>query len=324
MISVNVHTSGNVLENGLLIEEISDVIGRPDELLWIDVIQPTEDDLNRIRQEFKFHPLAMEDVTRQHQRPKVDIYDDFILIIFYGLQDGDPSETRAPLTQVGIFVGSNYVVTVHNELIPALDETSERWCRNIEELGSRSIALLVYSVLDAIVDSYFPILDDISDRLEELEARIFEDFDASSQKEIFQIKKQLVGLRKNIAPERDVLNVLLRRDTPIFDQKVIAYFQDVYDHILRVTDAIDTFRDLLSSALDFHLAVASNRLNQVMKTLTASSIILMGMTLIASVYGMNFDRIPELHWNFGYAWALGLMALVGASLFTLFRRIDWI
>jgi magnesium transporter len=324
MISVKVHTSGNQLQNALSIEAISDVIGRADELIWIDVSQPTEDDFKQIQQEFAFHPLAMEDVARQHQRPKVELYDDFVLIIFYGVREIAPDESRFLLAQVGILVGSNYVVTVHNERIPALDETSDRWCRNFEQLGSHSVALLVYSILDAIVDSYFPILDDISNRLEDLEEQIFENVDSDTQKEIFRIKKQLVALRKNIAPERDVMNVLLRRDMPIFDESVIAYFQDVYDHILRVTDAIDTFRDLLSSALDFHLAVASNRLNQVMKTLTASSIILMGMTLIASVYGMNFVHMPELNWHFGYAWAIGLMSLTGVSLLALFRRIDWI
>ena len=127
-----------------------------------------------------------------------------------------------------------------------------------------------------------------------------------------------------MAPERDVMNVLVRRESPIFDDVQIVYFQDVYDHILRVTDAVDTYRDLLSSALDASLSVTSNRLNQVMKTLTASSIILMSMTLVASVYGMNFDHMPELHWLFGYPWALGLMTAIGVSVYALFRRIDWL
>jgi magnesium transporter len=324
VISVKVHTSGNELQNAISIAAISDVIGQADELIWIDVVQPTEDDLKQIRQEFAFHPLAIEDVVRQHQLPKVDLYDDYILIIFYGLREGATTSFRFPLAQVGIFVGSNYVVTFHNEHIPALDETSDRLCRNAEQLGTHGIALLLYSILDAVVDSYFPVLDDISDQLEALEERIFGKFDADTQKEIFRIRKQLLALRKFIAPERDVLNVLLRRDMPIFEESMFAYFQDIYDHILRVTDAIDTFRDVISSLLDFYLAAASNRLNQVVKTLTASSIILMAMTLIAGIYGMNFVHMPELRWEFGYAWALGLMALVGTSLLALFRRIGWI
>jgi magnesium transporter len=118
--------------------------------------------------------------------------------------------------------------------------------------------------------------------------------------------------------------VLLRRDSPIFSDATMLYFQDVYDHVLRVTDAVDNYRDLLSGALDVYLSVTSNRMNQVMKTLTASSIILMSMTLVASVYGMNFDHMPELHWGLGYLWALGLMFAIGVGLLRLFKRIDWL
>ncbi|MCC6792774.1 MAG: magnesium/cobalt transporter CorA [Thermomicrobiales bacterium] len=324
MINVNVHSHGNVLENSLPIDQISDVLDRPGELLWIDVHDPTNDDIRSVVEEFNFHPLAIEDVVRQRQRPKVDIYNGYVLIIFYGLAATSDDEGTPILTQVGIFVGSNYVVTIHDAVVPALKETSDRWCRNVEQLGSNNISLLLYSILDAIVDAYFPVLDELSDRLEELEERIFDRADPRTQHEIFHIKKQLVTMRKHIAPERDAMNVLLRRDTPILDPSIIPYFQDVYDHIIRVTDAIDTFRDLLSSALDFQLAVTSNRLNQIMKTLTASSIILMGMTLVASIYGMNFEHMPELGWHFGYLWALGLMAVIGGSLITLFRRIDWL
>ena len=134
----------------------------------------------------------------------------------------------------------------------------------------------------------------------------------------------MLAVRRVLGPERDVMNVLVRRDSPVFGAETIVYFQDVYDHILRVTDAVDSYRDLLSSALDVHLSMTSNRLNQVMKTLTGSSIILMSMTLVASVYGMNFDVMPELDWQLGYAWALGLMTVVGGTLFAVFRRIDWL
>jgi magnesium transporter len=324
VITVNVHTKGKVLENGIPLAEISEVLKRPSEMLWIDVLTPSAEDLRLIQDEFGFHDLAMEDVSRQSQRPKIEIYDDYIVIIFYALLPGKESTETATMEQLGMFVGSNYVVTVHDQVIPVLDETSARWCANVEQLGESNIALLVYSILDAIVDGYFPIVDGISDRLDELENQIFTQFSVASQQEIFRIKKELVTIRRVVAPERDVMNVILRREMPIFDTPVLVYFQDLYDHILRVTDAVDTYRDLLSSALDYHLAVTSNRLNQVMKTLTASSIILMSMTLVASVYGMNFIHMPELAWHYGYAYALGLMAAIGFTIFRIFRRIDWL
>src|SRR5262249_38742880 len=149
-------------------------------------------------------------------------------------------------------------------------------------------------------------------------------FDTETQKSIFGLKKELLAIRRVVAPERDVLNVLVRRENPIFDEATIVYFQVIYDNILRVTDAVVPLRGLMASALDSYLSVTSNRLNQVMKTLTASSIILMSMTLVASVYGMNFDHMPELHWQLGYAWALGLMLAIGTMLLLAFKRIDWL
>jgi magnesium transporter len=131
-------------------------------------------------------------------------------------------------------------------------------------------------------------------------------------------------MRRVVAPERDVLNVLIRREVPIFERGAVQYLQDVYDHLLRVTDSIDNYRDLLSSATDAFLSVQSNRLNQVVRTLTVTSIVLMSVTLVAGIYGMNFDFMPELHWRFGYAWALGLMVAISAGLIIFFRRIKWL
>lgn len=322
MITVNVHGSGKVLENDLPLDKISDVLEKPDHLLWLDVVDPTDDDLRLLASEFKFHPLAIEDVSRRHQRPKIDFYERTILIVIYAMEA--PAEEPLELIEVDLLIGPNFVVSVHEGSITLLGEIRDRWCRNLVEIKGDTAGLLVYSIIDAIVDGYFPYLDSLSERVEDLEEAIFESFEPQTQQEIFRLKKELLSVRRVLSPERDVMNTLLRRDSPMFDEVTQLYFQDVYDHILRVTDAVDTYRDLMSSALDAYLSITSNRLNQVMKTLTASSIILMSMTLVASVYGMNFDKIPELHWRFGYAWALGLMLLIGAGLLRVFRRIDWL
>jgi magnesium transporter len=322
VITVNVHSNGQVLENDLPLTSISDILEKPDQLIWLDVADPTADDLSLLASELHIHPLAAEDIQRQHQRPKVDFYDSAILIVFYSLQT--TAQEPVVLVEIELLVGKNFVVSFHEGTILLLGDIRDRWCRNLEEIGDRTTGLLVYSILDAIVDDYFPYIDQLSERVEALEEEIFQGFRTETQKEIFRLKKELLSVRRILAPQRDVVNVLLRRDDPIFDQSTQVYFQDLYDHVIRVTDAVDTYRDLMSSALDSYLTVTSNRLNQVMKTLTASSIILMSMTLVASVYGMNFDHIPELHWNLGYAWALGLMAVIGFSLYSVFRRIDWL
>ena len=141
---------------------------------------------------------------------------------------------------------------------------------------------------------------------------------------IFTLKKQLIETRKIIAPSRDVLNVLLRHDQGLFDATYVPYFQDVYDHTVRVIDSLDTYRDLFSSAIDIYLSLVSNNVNQTVKTMTALTAIFMVQALIAGIYGMNFDNMPELHWQYGYAWALGLMATVAAGMWALFRRMGWL
>ena len=322
MITVNLHTEGRELQTDLPLERISEVLqhGRRS-LLWVDVASPTPEDLRLIGEEFAFHPLALEDATKRHQRPKLDTYDGFLFLVFYGLQTHDG---RPEAVELDLFIGPNYLVTVHTGDCPAIPATAARWRQNAAHAGRRGIGLLVYALLDAIVDDYFPVIDDLAERIEEVEASVFDQGGAGAQRELFALKKDLLTVRRVIGPERDVLNLLVRRDSPVFGGETVVYFQDVYDHILRVTDAVDTYRDLLSSALDAQLSVTSNRLNQVMKTLTASSIILMSTTLVASVYGMNFDHMPELHWDLGYPWALGLMVSIALAVFTVFRRMDWL
>jgi magnesium transporter len=182
----------------------------------------------------------------------------------------------------------------------------------------------VHALLDALVDDYFPLMDQVADRVEDLEDTIFIHFDESSIQTMFKLKKDLLSMRRVVAPERDALNVLLRRQLPIFAPEDVAYLQDVYDHIVRVTDNIDTYRDLLSSALDSYLSLQSNNLNQVMKLLTIGSIVLMTDGLVAGIYGMNFRNMPELGWGIGHGWALILMAALNAVLIVYFLRKKWL
>jgi magnesium transporter len=303
-------------------ERISEIRSNPAATLWLDLISPSQDELHALQQEFEFHPLALEDATRAHQRPKVDSYGKYYFVVFYCI-DMDSETHTLCTTPLYLFIGSNYLVTIHAEPITQIKETLRRWQSPESPLG-QDVGSLVYALLDALVDDYFPVMDQISDRADELEERIFEAFDESALQAIFQLKKDLLQLRRVVAPERDVLNVMLRRDIRVFDENDVLYLQDVYDHIVRTTDAIDTYRDLLSSALDSFLSVQSNRLNVTVKTLTVASIILMSAALVAGIYGMNFDYMPELHWRYGYFFALGLMLAIAGGLIVLFRRIKWL
>ncbi|MEO5953273.1 MAG: magnesium transporter CorA family protein [Chloroflexia bacterium] len=401
---------------------ISEIVSHKNRLLWIDLESPTKAELNTIQEEFGLHPLAVEDAIMRHQRPKVDQYDTFYLVVFYsvevdvpgqmategrrglrgsafhgprsGGQDGEPDEDdeeeeeeskdaehltkraeavegeRIVLREITMFMGVNYLITVHDHPVPELEEAARRWRRNAEIMtaeherlqelpGTRAltpqerghlkhpgpggnggvvidptgtqpaaktdgVGILLYSLLDSVVDNYFPVIDSIVERVEALEEAIFEKFNQKAIESIFMLKKDLLSLRKVLAPERDVLNVLIRRDLPIFEEHTIVYFQDVYDHVVRITDSIDTYRDLLSSALDSFLSMHSNRLNITVQTLTAVSIMLMSIATITGWYGMNFAIMPELTSQFGYPGIILLAAGVIGVEYLFFRRKGWL
>ena len=302
--------------------DISEILKQQGRFVWLDLQAPQETDIALLRDEFNFHPLAIEDATRTHQRPKLDSYDTYYFIVFYCLSY-DSARQRLAAQQVSLFIGANYIVSVHEGPIDAIDTTIRRWQRSEEDFG-RDAGALLYALLDAIVDDYFPVIDQLAERVEVIEEQIFERFSETVLQEVFSLKRDLLNARRIIAPERDVLNVLLRREVPIFQRNTILYLQDVYDHIVRITDSIDTYRDLLAGALDAFLSVQSNRLNQIVKVLTIASIVLMSDALIAGIYGMNFEFMPELHWPYGYPFALGLMAVVSLALIVFFRWRKWL
>lgn len=321
MISVKLHSDADGLHDAGTLDDVSRHLGGRAGLLWIDVTDPRPEEMERIGREFGLHPLALEDAIRQHQRPKIDLYDGFMYIVFYAL---DLEDGRPRRRELSIFVGKRWVVSAHDGNLEVVAETARRWAEHSFDNGSPDSGLLVYALLDSVVDGYFPVVDAIAERTEDLEAAVFAGGDAAIQADIFALKKDLLAVRRVVGPERDVMNVLIRRDAPLFSQKEVTYFQDVYDHLLRITDAIDLYRDLLSSALDASLSMSSFRLNDTVKRMTSGSIILMSMTLVAGVYGMNFAYMPELDWRFGYPMALGLMAAVGGGIAWCFHRIDWL
>lgn len=290
-------------------------------VVWVDVSNPNSQDFDDLAREFKFHPLAIEDCKKGHQRPKIDEYQGYYFFVLY---EAELNQDRTlELRELNIFLGTNYLVTVHSQPLRAI-ETAERLWRSWSDLAERRTGLVTYLLVDAIVDDYLPLLDTLSDRLEDMEEHLFEEFRSDALHEIFQIKKQLLFLRRAVVPLRDVFNTLLRREQPVFSRETMLYFQDVYDHLVRVADMIDTLRELLASTMDVYLSISGNRMNIVMKRLTAISTILMSATLVAGIYGMNFQFMPELGWRYGYTGALMAMLVIGLAIYFYFRKIDWL
>lgn len=304
------------------IDAFAEILNEPGSLLWVAVVSPTDDELAVIQRDFNIHYLAIEAARHTHSRPEIDFYDNFIYLNFYAV---DPEVAPGERMQmIAFFIGKNFLITVQDKPLHMLDDVQANWLQSTRASGRQEIGLLLYSILDPIVDEYFVAIDAYAETIDAVETEIFERNSHESLQRLFAIKKQTMEFRRVLAPERDLLNMLLRWDSPLLDRQTVIYLQDIYDHLLRVLDSVDNYRDLLGSVLDAHLSITSNRLNQTMKTLTASSIILMGMTLVASIYGMNFDHMPELGWNLGYWWALGLMTVIAGCLLVVFRRIDWL
>ncbi len=305
-----------------VVADISDLREMEENVVWADVSDPTSRDFEELAEEFGFHHLSIEDCRNEHQRPKVEEYAGYYFMVLYEAELAGPHD-RLELRELNIFLGSNYLVTVHSRPIRAI-ETAKRLWHEWSDRSDQGSGLLAYLLIDAIVDDYLPLLDVLSDHMDNLEDSIFGEWRAGVIEDIFIVKKKLLYLRRSVTPLRDVFNTLLRREQPIFPRETHVYFQDVYDHLIRVADTIDTLRDMLSSTMDAYLSVSGNRMNKIMKRLTSVATILMSVTLIAGIYGMNFALMPELKWRFGYVFALLSMVGVGLALYLYLKKIDWL
>ena len=304
-------------------------------LVWLDVGDPGPEQIELLRKEFAIHPLAEEDINLRHQRPKIDSYPGQHVVVAYEVLPMGKAHPRltagqvagggggAQLGEIHIFTGAGYVVTVHWGGSPVIEDVMRRFKQRADAVG-RTAGGLLYALLDTMVDGYFPLLDQLSEKIDTLEDRIIQGKEGvKTLREVLDLKRRLLKLRRVLAPLRDVANSLLRRDVELIDDQSVPYYQDLYDHLVRVLDQLDLYRDLVAAVLEANLSVTSNNLNAVMKRLTAFTVVLMVPTLIAGIYGMNFHAMPELSWPFGYPVALlvmaGLMAVIGLY----FKRNDW-
>ncbi|HEY8630093.1 MAG TPA: magnesium transporter CorA family protein [Gaiellaceae bacterium] len=299
--------------------DLSELRGTP---AWLDIAHPTDAELGIIAEELGLHPLAVEDARDRHDRPKADAYDNYYFIAFGALESNSPGALRTEV--FSIFAFTDVIVTVRAGDWPARDEVEKRW----REGRIPSAGMLLHALLDTTVDGYFPIIDDYGERADVLEGLILQDTNGealrTSLAELFLLKRDLLRVRKLIAPGREVLQVLSRGDVPCYGPEERRYFQDVYDHVVRVTDEIDTLRDLVSNVVDANLAAVSNRLNEVMKVLTAVATILLVMTVVTSFFGQNFVAFIPFD-SAAVFWGSIVFTVVAAlALGVYFRRKGWL
>jgi magnesium transporter len=288
---------------------------------WLDIADPGAEELALAAAELGLHPLAVEDARNQHQRPKIDEYEDHYFIVVYGLEEPSPDVIRQ--RELSIFVKRNAVVTVHEGSIAALAVVEKRF----REGKLATTGLLLHAILDTIVDGYFEVLDSLADRVELIESMVLDNDSRDSNtsiRELFRLKRDLLAIRKVVAPEREVAASLVRGDIrELREPGRRAYFQDLYDHIMRVTDEIDTFRDLVSNVVDAHLAAVSNRLNEVMKILTSVATVLLILGVVTGFFGQNWTFI---NYSDPVLFGAAMVFMVAAVVVTLwyFRRKSWL
>lgn len=304
-------------------DEIRNILAHPGALVWLDVDRDHLGHLKPFDDLIHLHPLAVEDAESPHQRPILNRYDGTIFLVLYELTmaEGDNTIRGFPIS---FFVGQNYVVTARDIERSTLDDVAKRWQEFGQHTETHTPGFLLSAIIDALVDNYFPAVETLGNRIEALEERLLQSDERMEQKELHAVRKQLFEVRRVLAPGREVLNELIRRDTPLIDEKSINYFHDVYDHVLRVLDWMDAYREMAGTLFEMQLTMSSHRLDQSVRTLTVASIILMSASLIAGIYGMNFDNMPELGWRLGYPIALGMMLLSANLLFVFFRRRRWL
>jgi len=303
------------------IDDLPSAMLEQDTFVWIGLQEPDGDMLKRIQKVFGLHDLAIEDALRAHQRPKLEAYGDVLFIV---LRTAQMNGHVIDLGETHFFLGNNFLVTIrHGSSLSYVDVRAR--CESTPHLLQKGPAFALYSVMDFIVDQYFPVIDALEEELGSLEEKIFEETSKrETTQQIYLLKRQLLEVKRSVSPLLDICNKLMRFDLRLIDDETRPYFRDVYDHAVRINEMVDNARELLSTALEANLSLISISQNDVSKRFAGWAAIIGVPTMIAGIYGMNFDAMPELKWAFGYPVVLATIIGTCGLMFYFFRRSGWL
>jgi magnesium transporter len=293
------------------------------DFVWLELVDPPEEELETAREQFGLHELAVEDSIRWHQRPKIEQYADSLFVVLRtATYDTERSEVEPG--EIHLFIGRDYVIVVRKGGDPAdLDQIRARAERR-PELMKLGPGAVLYAVMDEVVDDYAPVVEEISADIDDVEAAVFSESRQDTTKQIYRLKREVLELRHATAPLLDPLERLQRGHFPQIHRDLWAYFRDVHDHVQRADERIEAFRDLLTGTLQANAAQVSVRQNEIVRKISGWAAIIAVPTLITGVYGMNFEHMPELRWTLGYPYALTLMVALAGALYLLLRRVRWL
>jgi magnesium transporter len=305
------------------IEDISDVLTHDDRFVWIGLYEPDEALLKQVQAEFGLHDLAIEDAHLAHQRPKLERYGDSLFIALRTAQT-DRQQRRIAFGETHLFVGSRYVVSVRHGASLSYADVRAR-CEAAPQLLSKGPGFVLHAIMDFVVDQYFPIVDALEDDLDSLEADIFGDnASRDTTMRIYNLKRDLLEIKRGVSPLVDICNRLMRTDLDLIPDDARPYFRDVYDHAIRVNEKVDGLRELLGTALEANLTLTTIAQNEATKRITGWAAIFAIPTMIAGVYGMNFEFMPELQWRWGYPVVMGVTVALCGVLYYRFKRSGWL
>ena len=304
------------------IESIERVLRQDDRFVWLGLYEPDEQLLRRVQQEFSLHDLAIEDAYNAHQRPKIELYEHSLFVVLRTAQMTDAQ--RLDFGETRVFLGPNYVVTVRHGSLMSHAGLRAR-CEATPQLLAKGPAYVLYALMDFVVDQYLPIVSAIEEQVQESEEEILDgNFSGESTARIYRLKRDLLALRRAASPLVEICNRLMRFEIPFVPEDTRVYFRDVYDHVVRLNETIDAQRELLTTALEAKLSLMSVAQNEHLKRLAAWAAMIAVPTMIAGIYGMNFQHMPELAWRYGYYASLVVMAAASVGLYLGFKRSGWL
>lgn len=317
------------VEEGFGSDELPELLADATNVIWVDLLGETPEQIEEAKYVlldiFKFHYLTVEDCLETRNQPKIEIFDQYIYFIVHGIKPGETGPTNFVTKELDGFLGENYVVTFHDQRFRSIKEVKTQ-IRSSNFVCKRGAAYLLHQILDQIVDRYMPIVDEFDAVINRLEEKVFDlkKSDTTVLEEVMDLRRSVARLRRISARQLEVLYRISHGEFPQIPRQVLPYFRDVHDHLLRISDLADAYRDLVSGLFDIHFAVIANRTNDIMKTLAVLSAIMLPLSLIAGIYGMNFEYMPELKAPYGYFLTLGAMGLVALLLLFYFWRRGWI
>jgi magnesium transporter len=324
MARTRLYRNGNLDLENFPVQDISTYVCQPDLMVWLDLCAPSAADLDMLREEFGLHELAIEDARNEHQRPKLDRYHDHLFMSAYAVTT-HPETAALETTELSVFITPNALITIRDDDRFTMDPVVERW-DDSADLAKQGVGFLLHGLLDYLVDGHFAAVQELDERIEELEELLFDESDSDSrnvQRRTFEMRKNLVRLRRVVLPMREVVNSLLRRDLHVVSEPLMPYYQDVYDHVLRATEWTESLRDMVTSIMETHLTVQGNRMNLIMKKVTSWASIIAVPTAVTGFYGQNVP-FPGFAAHDGFYASTALMIVLSLVLYVTFRRKDWI